>query len=111
MLFTPSAERALRGYDWPGNVRELEHAIERAVLLAGRDDIDADALSLQRRRDEPVVLDSLTLPEAEELLIRQALERHDHNLQRAADALGISRQALYRRLEKRRAKGGLESVS
>ncbi|NID16453.1 sigma-54-dependent transcriptional regulator [Luteibacter yeojuensis] len=110
MLFTPSAERALRGYDWPGNVRELEHAIERAVLLAGRDDIDADALSLQRRRDEPVVIDSLTLPEAEELLIRQAIERYDHNLQRAADALGISRQALYRRLEKRRARGGVESV-
>jgi DNA-binding NtrC family response regulator len=111
MLLTPSAERALRAYAWPGNVRELEHTIERAVLLAARDDIDADALALQRRADAPVVLDSLTLPEAEELLIRQAVERHEHNLQRAADALGISRQALYRRLEKRRTRNGLESIS
>lgn len=111
MLFTPSAERALRAYAWPGNVRELEHTIERAVLLTARDDIDADALSLQRRADAPVVLDSLTLPEAEELLIRQAVERHEHNLQRAADALGISRQALYRRLEKRRTRNGLEPIS
>jgi DNA-binding NtrC family response regulator len=111
MLFTPSAERALRAYAWPGNVRELELTIERAVLLAARDDIDADALSLQRRADAPVVLDSLTLPEAEELLIRQAVERHEHNLQRAADALGISRQALYRRLEKRRTRNGLEPIS
>ncbi|WP_448099825.1 sigma-54-dependent transcriptional regulator [Luteibacter jiangsuensis] len=110
MLLTPSAERALRGYAWPGNVRELEHTIERAVLLSPRDDIDADTLSLQRRADEPVVLDSLTLPEAEELLIRQALERHGHNLQRAADALGISRQALYRRLEKWRARTGLAPI-
>ncbi|MGN6092307.1 MAG: sigma 54-interacting transcriptional regulator, partial [Luteibacter jiangsuensis] len=111
MLLTPSAERALRGYAWPGNVRELEHTIERAVLLTPRDVIDADALSLQRRADEPVVLDSLTLPEAEELLIRQALERHGHNLQKAADALGISRQALYRRLEKLRARTGLAPIT
>jgi len=111
MLLTPSAERALRDYAWPGNVRELEHTIERAVLLTPRDNIDADDLSLQRRADEPVVLDRLTLPEAEELLIKQALERHGHNLQRAADSLGISRQALYRRLEKWRARAGLAPIS
>ncbi|NID04778.1 sigma-54-dependent Fis family transcriptional regulator [Luteibacter jiangsuensis] len=111
MLLTPSAERALRGYAWPGNVRELEHTIERVVLLTPHDGIDADALSLQRRADEPVVLDSLTLPEAEELLIKQALERHGHNLQRAAEALGISRQALYRRLEKLRARTFLAPIT
>lgn len=111
MTFVPSAERALRSYDWPGNVRELEHAIERAVLLASHDDIDAEALSLHRPVDTALILESLTLPEAEELLIRHALDRNDHNLQRAADALGISRQALYRRLDKHRAKGCFESVS
>ncbi|SFW70363.1 sigma-54-dependent transcriptional regulator [Luteibacter sp. UNCMF366Tsu5.1] len=110
MTLAPSAERALRSYDWPGNVRELEHAIERAILLAGHDQIDAESLSLHRRTDLAVVLDSLTLPEAEELLIRHALERNDHNLQRAADALGISRQALYRRLEKHRARAGFEHI-
>lgn len=110
MTFAPSAERALRTYEWPGNVRELEHAIERAVLLATRSDIDAEALALHRARQAPLLLDTLTLPEAEELLIRQALDRHGRNLQRAADDLGISRQALYRRLEKHRTKTGFESV-
>lgn len=112
MSFAPSAERAMRSYDWPGNVRELEHSIERAVLLTSHDTIDTEALALHRlAADRPLVLDSLTLPEAEELLIRHALDRNDHNLQRAADALGISRQALYRRLDKHRAKGGFESVN
>lgn len=111
MTFAPSAERAMRSYEWPGNVRELEHAIERAILLASDDNIDAEALMLQRPAGTPLVLDSLTLPEAEELLIRHALDRNDHNLQRAADALGISRQALYRRLDKHRAKAGFESIN
>ncbi|SEW25186.1 sigma-54 dependent transcriptional regulator [Luteibacter sp. 329MFSha] len=110
MSFAPSAERALRGYDWPGNVRELEHAVERAVLLAAGDEIDADSLGLHRSSGTPLLLDTLTLPEAEDLLIRQALARHGRNLQRAADDLGISRQALYRRLEKQRSRGTFESV-
>ena len=110
MFLTPSAERALRAYPWPGNIRELEHAIERAVLLAERDDIDTADLCIGKPSDGPLVLDSLTLPEAEDLIIRQSLQRNDHNLQRAADALGISRQALYRRLGKRRARDGVENV-
>ncbi|MGF6710902.1 DNA-binding NtrC family response regulator [Luteibacter sp. W1I16] len=105
MTFSPSAERALRTYDWPGNVRELEHAIERAALLGNHDTIDAEGLALRRLSDTPMALDNLTLPEAEELLVRNALERNEYNLQRAADSLGISRQALYRRLGKHRAKG------
>jgi DNA-binding NtrC family response regulator len=105
MTFSPSAERALRTYDWPGNVRELEHAIERAALLGNHDTIDAEGLALRRQSDTPMALDNLTLPEAEELLVRNALERNEDNLQRAADSLGISRQALYRRLGKHRAKG------
>ncbi|MDR6642333.1 MULTISPECIES: sigma-54 dependent transcriptional regulator [unclassified Luteibacter] len=111
MNLKPSAERALRAYGWPGNVRELEHVIERAVLLAPRDDIDAETLALLPASGAPLVLDRLTLPEAEEMLIRQALERNDNNLQRAADALGISRQSLYRRIDKHRAKGGFDQVN
>jgi DNA-binding NtrC family response regulator len=110
MILSSSAERALRAYPWPGNVRELEHAIERAVLLSHSEYIDAESLFLSGSASAPLVLDHMTLPEAEEMLIRQALERHDNNLQRAADALGISRQALYRRIEKYRAKGGFEQV-
>ncbi|UPG94676.1 sigma-54-dependent transcriptional regulator [Luteibacter aegosomatissinici] len=107
---SPFAERAMRAYPWPGNIRELEHTIERAVLATTGGEIDLDALALQRQDDAPLLLDRITLPEAEELLIQQALERNDNNLQRAADALGISRQSLYRRLDKRRLKDPFESV-
>jgi DNA-binding NtrC family response regulator len=110
MFLAPSAERAMRGYEWPGNIRELEHAIERAVLLAERDEVDVDGLNLCTAGEPPLLLDRLTLPEAEEMLIRNALDRNDHNLQRAADALGISRQSLYRRLDKQRVRSALEPV-
>lgn len=108
--FAPSAERALRAYAWPGNIRELEHAVERAVLITSGAEIDVDALAVHRQDDTPLVLDSLTLPEAEQLLIRHALDRNGNNLQRAADALGISRQALYRRIDKQRSKYPDEAI-
>jgi DNA-binding NtrC family response regulator len=110
MFLSPSTERAMRAYDWPGNIRELEHAIERAVLLADRDEIDVEGMNLSLSSESPLLLDRLTLPEAEELLIRHALDRNDHNLQRAADALGISRQSLYRRLDKHRVRSSFEPV-
>ncbi|MGN6479074.1 sigma-54-dependent transcriptional regulator [Luteibacter sp.] len=109
--FSLSAERALRNYVWPGNIRELEHAVERAVLTStGGTEIETDALALNRPEDAPLLLDRLTLPEAEHLLITQALDRNENNLQRAADALGISRQALYRRLDKRKTRDPAEPV-
>lgn len=92
-------------------MRELEHVVARAVLLGRHDDIDADVLGLSAPEPVPLLLDRLTLPEAEEMLTRQALERYDNNLQRAADALGISRQSLYRRLEKHRARGGFDPAA
>ena len=110
MFLASSAERALRAYAWPGNIRELEHAIERAVLLAERDEVDVAGLNLSKFEEGPQWLDGMTLPDAEELLIRNAMDRHDHNLQRSADALGISRQSLYRRLEKQRVRSGFEPV-
>jgi DNA-binding NtrC family response regulator len=98
--FTPSAASALLAHHWPGNIRELEHVVEHAVLTTTGGHIDADALAV-RRAEGSLVLDHLSLPEAEQLLVRQAMERHG-NLQRAAEALGISRQALYRRLGKQK---------
>ncbi|MEI2431362.1 sigma-54 dependent transcriptional regulator [Lysobacter yananisis] len=101
-VLTAAAERALLRYPWPGNVRELAHAMERAALLARGAQLDAAELQLRggiADGDEPD-WSRTTLEQAEARLIRQALERHGGNLQRAADQLGITRQSLYRRLEK-----------
>jgi len=96
-----SAERALAAWRWPGNVRELQHLMERAALLAEHDQISAAALAFGDTAEEPVRdIDGMTLEQAEGWLVQRAVERHDGNLQHAADALGITRQSLYRRLEK-----------
>jgi DNA-binding NtrC family response regulator len=103
--FSPDAMRALLDYAWPGNVRELEHTTERAVLLASSDTVGAADLNLAPPRNpasapgQPA-LESMPLEEAERYLIRKALERHDGNVSHAADSLGLSRSALYRRLQR-----------
>jgi DNA-binding NtrC family response regulator len=103
--FSPDAMRALLDYAWPGNVRELEHTTERAVLLAASDTVGAADLNLAPPRapasapGQPA-LESMPLEEAERYLIRKALERHDGNVSHAADSLGLSRSALYRRLQR-----------
>ncbi len=105
----PAAERALMAYPWPGNVRELSHLMERAVLLAAGALIDQlDLAGAADPASEPSGPDfsGLTLDQAEERMIRAALERSAGNIQRAADALGLSRPALYRRLEKYGIGGG-----
>jgi DNA-binding NtrC family response regulator len=97
-----SAERALTAWRWPGNVRELQHLMERAALLAEHDEVGAAALAFGEAAVMPAAtdLDGMTLEQAEAHLVQRAVERADGNLQRAADALGITRQSLYRRLEK-----------
>lgn len=95
-----SAERALLAYAWPGNVRELGHLMERAALLAEHDEIGAAALAFGRTESADAGFEQMTLEQAEGWLVRRALERFDGNLLRASEALGITRQALYRRLEK-----------
>jgi len=100
--FDPEAMRSLMHYAWPGNVRELEHTIERAVLLA-RDRVILPADLNIRSESESAgsgALEELPLEAVERHLIRKALERYEGNVSRAADALGLSRSALYRRLEK-----------
>jgi DNA-binding NtrC family response regulator len=98
--FSPDAMKAMLAYPWPGNVRELEHAVERAVLLAAGPQVDAEDLALRARVSASVAMEEMSLEDAERLLIRKALERFDGNVSQAAEALGLSRSALYRRLER-----------
>ncbi|MDH5805997.1 MAG: sigma-54-dependent Fis family transcriptional regulator, partial [Gemmatimonadota bacterium] len=84
---------------WPGNVRELAHTVERAVLIADSDTIRMEDLGLRGIVTDSK-LEDMTLDQAEEHVIRQSLERHSGNVNRAADQLGVSRSALYRRLQR-----------
>ena len=97
---TPGAMHALLNHAWPGNVRELRHAVERAVLMASGPAVTADDLGLQSPPVQAALAtDALNLEDAERSLIQRALSRHGGNVTRAAEALGLSRSALYRRLE------------
>jgi DNA-binding NtrC family response regulator len=97
--FDSSAMRTILEHDWPGNVRELQHAIERAVLLAQGDKIQAGDFGLRGSRT-PQRLEELSLEQVESLLIRKAMARYEGNVSKAANALGLSRSALYRRLDR-----------
>ena len=101
--FEEAAQAALLTHPWPGNVRELDHAVERGVLM-GRSDSDwvrAQDLGLQGSSAAPAPprLEDLPLEDVEKMLIQKALARYG-NVSQAAQALGLSRSALYRRLEK-----------
>lgn len=98
--FEPAAMRALTEYPWPGNIRELDHSIERAVLLARGSNISPSDLALQPVGGTGARLDELSLEEVERVLIQKALSRHGGNVTLAANALGLSRSALYRRLQR-----------
>jgi DNA-binding NtrC family response regulator len=97
--FDPSALRALVDHRWPGNVRELDHAVERAVLMAQGNVIHTADLGLRPTVAVGEHLDEMSLEDVEALLIRKAMARHG-NVTLAAKALGLSRSALYRRLER-----------
>jgi len=101
--FTDAARMALVQYGWPGNVRELEHLIERAVILAKSEFVDAPDLSLPGAgtpAGPAAHARAETLDEVERATIERALREHAWNVTRAAQALGLTRQALYRRMEK-----------
>ncbi len=102
LRFDPAALRALLDHRWPGNVRELDHAIERAALLAQDETIQAADLGLRRDSETgaAVPLDGMSLEDVEGVLIQKAMARYGGNVSHAARALGLSRSALYRRLEK-----------
>ena len=96
--FDAGAMQLLLEHAWPGNIRELDHAIERAVLLAQAEQVRAVDLALRGSGAAAPRLEELTLEEVERLLIQKALSRYDGNVSRAAQALGLSRSALYRRI-------------
>jgi DNA-binding NtrC family response regulator len=105
LRLTDTAISALEDYSWPGNVRELSHVIERAVLTATHDRIDHLDFSLTQVTAAPAgdrahTHASGTLDHAEQEMIRDALDRCGGNILKTAELLGLSRAALYRRLEK-----------
>src|SRR5450631_3712776 len=101
--FDAAALQALMQYSWPGNVRELEHTLERAILMCRTSEIQPADLGLNLRSQNQSMtqsLEDLSLEAVESILIRKALQRHQGNVSQAAEALGVSRGALYRRMEK-----------
>ncbi|HEV7509273.1 MAG TPA: sigma-54 dependent transcriptional regulator [Thermoanaerobaculia bacterium] len=99
--FEEGARAALLAHPWPGNVRELDHAVERGVLMGRSDWVRVQDLGLESISPTaaPPRLEDLTLEDVEKVLIQKALARYG-NISQAAQALGLSRSALYRRLEK-----------
>ena len=98
--FDPAALQTMMQYAWPGNVRELEHTVERAVLMCRGNEIQPADLALSSQRASSQGLEDLSLEAVEAMLVRKALQRYQGNVSQAAEALGLSRGALYRRMEK-----------
>ena len=102
MTLSAGASRALRRHPWPGNVRELRQTVERAVLLSRGLEIGVGDLGLRLAAGTRPPLEDRTIAEVERFLIERALDRSDGNVSRAAEKLGLSRSALYRRIERYR---------
>jgi DNA-binding NtrC family response regulator len=100
--FDPVALQVLSDYSWPGNVRELDHTIERAVLMAHGNTVQASDLGIELGREIGSKIENMTLEQVEEIMVRDALSRFQGDISKAAEALGLSRGALYRRIEKYR---------
>ena len=99
--FDAGAMQSLREHPWPGNVRELDHAVERAVLLSTGPMIRGVDLGLRATSVGGALrLEEMSLEEVEKHLVQRMLARHGGNVSKAAEALGLSRSALYRRLQK-----------
>jgi DNA-binding NtrC family response regulator len=98
--FSPAALQQMIQYPWPGNVRELEHTVERAVLLCRGEEIEPANLAIASAKSSAPNFENMSIDEVEALLIRKVLRRCDGNISQAAEALGLSRAALYRRIEK-----------
>ncbi len=101
---TEEALKKLQLYNWPGNVRELQHAIERAVIMSEKDEIDLNDfffLSTTSAKDNQVDSNSgLNLDDVERNMIKKAIDLYEGNISKAAKELGLTRASLYRRLEK-----------
>ena len=99
--FSSESIEALTNYHWPGNIREIEHIVERAVIIAENDYVEIIDLHFSTQKLPNVnSIQSLNIEATEKMLIQQALHKHHGNISRAAKDLGLTRAALYRRLEK-----------
>ena len=102
--FTPEAMKYLQSLPYPGNIRELKNLVERTLLVSGKETLDVDDFKAQNPHSAEAIpsqsLDNLTLDELERQRILLALEQYGNNLTQVATSLGLSRPALYRRLEK-----------
>ena len=98
--FDDEATAAMQAHGWPGNVRELQHSVERGVLMARTGYITSDDLGLRASVPGSAAdLSGMTMDDAEKYIIQQALARHGGNVVQAAESLGMSRSALYRRIQ------------
>ena len=108
LSLSPDAARWLQTQPWPGNVRQLRQWVERAVLVSGRDVLEVDdfraSAAMELSADTPAdtlpAVGSMTLDQIERAMIEKSLRQHNRNLSKVAESLGLSRAALYRRLEK-----------
>ncbi len=98
--FEPTAMKLLSEHPWPGNVRELDHSVERAVLMAEGTEVRASDLGLRQVREANVRIEDMSLEDVERALIQKAMGRYGGNVSHASKTLGLSRSALYRRLQK-----------
>jgi len=94
----------LESHQWPGNVREMQHTIERGVIMSDGNDIKITDFNLSmvplQSENNVAEFDNLNLQDIERILVEKALEKHEGNISKAAKELGLTRAALYRRLEK-----------
>ena len=102
-----AAKRWLQNQLWPGNIRQLRHTIERALLISSKESLEVDDFELtlemdarEETRDVLPQVGSMTLDDMEKAMIVKAMRHHDGNISKVAEALGLSRAALYRRFEK-----------
>ncbi|MBP7569996.1 MAG: sigma-54-dependent Fis family transcriptional regulator [Acidobacteria bacterium] len=107
LAMSPAAVRWLQGLPWPGNVRQLRQWIERTVLVSARPVLEVEDFQATSEMEPPASRDdglptvgSMTLDEIEKGMIQKSLRHHGGNISRVAESLGLSRAALYRRLEK-----------
>jgi len=98
--FDAASMQVLLDYSWPGNVRQLGHTVERAVLMAQEPVVRASDLGLETVAGSRPAFDEMTLEQVEQMLVRKALSRFQGDVSKAAESLGLSRAALYRRMEK-----------
>jgi len=104
LTISTEAVTALQSHHWPGNIREMQHTVERGVIMCDNNIIEVSDFNLTEIRKritrKSTAYDNLNLQDIEKLLVEKAMQKHDSNISKAAKELGLTRAALYRRLEK-----------